>query len=74
MWTAWLVCQIERAAAPSVPIAVTSAAPFIASEAIPSFTGVTDEYNPLVPNEYEELVKKKKEKKEEERRKDNEER
>lgn len=71
--------KIERAAAPapaSVPITISPAAPFIASEAIggPSFTGVTDEYNPLMPNDYEELVKKKKEKKEEERRKDNEER
>ncbi|XP_070192224.1 splicing factor 45-like isoform X3 [Littorina saxatilis] len=70
--------KIERAAAAMgmsmSPASLGISAPFIASEAIPSFTGVADEYNPLVPNEYEELVKKKKEKKDEERRKDNEER
>ncbi|KAK7485120.1 hypothetical protein BaRGS_00023660 [Batillaria attramentaria] len=63
--------KIERVAAPAP---VLPAAPFIASEAIPSFTGVADEYNPLLPNEYEDLVKKKKEKKEEDRRRDLEER
>ncbi|XP_076469355.1 splicing factor 45-like isoform X3 [Babylonia areolata] len=67
--------RMERAAAPVAPLAPISLppatpSPFIGSEAVPSFTGVTDEYNPLVPNEYEELVKKKKERKEEERRKD----
>ncbi|KAL8563504.1 hypothetical protein ACOMHN_066171 [Nucella lapillus] len=61
------------AASPLVPMTITPATPFIGSEAVPSFTGVTDEYNPLVPNEYEELVKKKKDKKDEERRKDMEE-
>ncbi|XP_076469353.1 splicing factor 45-like isoform X2 [Babylonia areolata] len=71
--------RMERAAAPVAPLAPISLppatpSPFIGSEAVPSFTGVTDEYNPLVPNEYEELVKKKKERKEEERRKDIEER
>lgn len=51
-----------------------TAAPFIASDAIPSFTGVTDEYNPLAPNEYDDLVKKKKEEKEKDRKRDQEER
>lgn len=67
--------KIERlVAAPSPSPPILPSAPFIASEAIPSFTGVADEYNPLVPNEYDDLVKKKKEKKEEDRRKDMEER
>lgn len=49
--------------------------PFIASEPMPSLTGVKDEYNPLRPNDYEDLVKKRKEQKirdrdEDERRKD----
>ena len=45
--------------------------PFIPSEPVPSLTGVKDEYNPLRPNDYEEITKKKKEerKKEEDERK-----
>ena len=55
---------------------ISNPMPFIASEALtaPSFTGVTDEYNPLLPNEYDDLVKRKKDKKDEERRQDNDER
>ncbi|XP_025106487.1 splicing factor 45-like isoform X2 [Pomacea canaliculata] len=70
--------RIERhptSSAPAANVAVgATAAPFIASDAIPSFTGVTDEYNPLAPNEYDDLVKKKKEEKEKDRKRDQEER
>lgn len=41
--------------------------PFIASDPLPSLTGVKDEYNPLRPNDYEELMKKRKEQKQRER-------
>lgn len=66
--------KIERVSAPALPLAAVGVAPFIASDAIPSFTGVADEYNPLVPNEYDDLVKKKKEEKERDRKRDAEER
>ncbi|WAR26320.1 SPF45-like protein, partial [Mya arenaria] len=36
--------------------------PFLPSDPVPSLTGVKDEYNPLRPNDYEELMKKRKEK------------
>lgn len=49
--------------------------PFIGGlEPVPSLTGVADEYHPLRPNDYEEVVKKRKAAKqkeiEEERRKE----
>ncbi|XP_064605409.1 splicing factor 45-like isoform X2 [Liolophura sinensis] len=40
--------------------------PFI-TEPVPSLTGVTDEYDPLRPNDYEEIMKKRREIKERER-------
>ena len=53
------------------PVPAIGSSPFIPSEPVPSLTGVKDEYNPLRPNDYEELTKKKKEekKKEEDERK-----
>ena len=47
------------------PIAV-GGSPFIASDPVPSLTGVKDEYNPLRPNDYEEMSKKKKEQRQKE--------
>ncbi|KAH3818746.1 hypothetical protein DPMN_120471 [Dreissena polymorpha] len=44
--------------------------PFIASDPMPSLTGVKDEYNPLRPNDYEEMMKKRKEQKSKEREED----
>ena len=50
---------------PREPIAV-GGSPFIASDPVPSLTGVKDEYNPLRPNDYEEMSKKKKEQRQKE--------
>ena len=67
----WPLVQMDR---PSVP----QASPFIASEAPTSFLGVTDEYDPLHPNDYEDVVARRREQRqrerEEERRKEAEER
>ena len=41
--------------------------PFIGSEAPIALTGLTDEYNPLQPNEYEDYLKKRKEQRQKER-------
>ncbi|GAB1600698.1 splicing factor 45-like [Argonauta hians] len=49
------------------PPASLGNSPFIASEPVPSLTGVTDEYDPLRPNEYEEIVKKRREQRQKER-------
>ncbi|XP_029635143.1 splicing factor 45 [Octopus sinensis] len=49
------------------PPASLGSSPFIASEPVPSLTGVTDEYDPLRPNEYEEIVKKRREQRQKER-------
>lgn len=49
------------------PPASLGNSPFIASEPIPSLTGVADEYEPLRPNEYEEIVKKRREQRQKER-------
>lgn len=43
------------------PVAL-GGSPFIASDPVPSLTGVKDEYNPLRPNDYEDMMKKKREK------------
>lgn len=60
---------------PSVP---GGHSPFIASEPPTSFPGITDEYDPLRPNDYEDVVARRKEQRqrerEEERRKEAEER
>lgn len=49
------------------PPASLGNSPFIASEPVPSLTGVADEYDPLRPNEYEEIVKKRREQRQKER-------
>ncbi|XP_033744632.1 splicing factor 45-like [Pecten maximus] len=55
------------------PIAM-GGSPFLPTDPVPSLTGVSDEYNPLRPNDYEEFMKKRKEQRqkerEEERKKD----
>lgn len=43
-----------------VPLAAGHS-PFLASEAPTSFPGITDEYDPFHPNDYEEVVTRKKE-------------
>jgi hypothetical protein len=48
------------------PVAL-GGSPFIASDPVPSLTGVKDEYNPLRPNDYEEIMKKKRDQKQKER-------
>ncbi|XP_067684085.1 splicing factor 45-like [Haliotis asinina] len=58
--------KLERADQPSTP-PVSSTAPFIASDPVPSITGVQDEYDPFRPNEYEDIVKKRREAKQKER-------
>ncbi|CAG5129306.1 unnamed protein product [Candidula unifasciata] len=71
--------KLERAFPPSIqpqasiavaPITPSIPSTFIASDPIPSFTGVADEYDPLRPNEYDDVVKKIKDDKEKEREKD----
>ena len=59
--------QLERdlSREPQQPVAVGSS-PFIPSDPVPSLTGVKDEYNPLRPNDYEEITKKKKEQRQKE--------
>ncbi|OWF53811.1 Splicing factor 45 [Mizuhopecten yessoensis] len=56
---------------PSIAI---GGSPFLPTDPVPSLTGVSDEYNPLRPNDYEEFMKKRKDQRqkerEEERRKD----
>ncbi len=55
----------------------TGGTPFIAQEAPTSFLGVSDEYDPLRPNDYEDFVKKRKEmrkKEEDQKRKEKEDR
>ncbi|KAL3853330.1 hypothetical protein ACJMK2_016878 [Sinanodonta woodiana] len=52
--------RIERLPQPAIAITL-GGSPFIASEPVPSFTGVADEYDPLRPNDYEDFVKKRKE-------------
>lgn len=42
------------------PVAL-GGSPFIASDPVPSLTGVKDEYNPLRPNDYEDMMKKRRE-------------
>lgn len=59
----------ERDRDRDIPVALGTS-PFIASDPLPSLTGVKDEYNPLRPNDYEELMKKKKEQKAKERDED----
>ncbi|KAL5013489.1 hypothetical protein ScPMuIL_007759 [Solemya velum] len=44
--------------------------PFIATEPVPSFTGVVDEYEPLRPNEYDDIMKKRREQRQKERDED----
>lgn len=56
--------RVEREL-PREPVAV-GGSPFIASDPVPSLTGVKDEYNPLRPNDYEEMSKKKKEQRQKE--------
>ncbi|KAK0051914.1 splicing factor 45 [Biomphalaria pfeifferi] len=52
--------QASIAVAPITPSAIS---PFIPMEPTPSITGVADEYDPLRPNEYDEVVKKMKDEK-----------
>ena len=61
------IFQLERdlSREPQQPVAVGSS-PFIPSDPVPSLTGVKDEYNPLRPNDYEEITKKKKEQRQKE--------
>ncbi|XP_069141156.1 splicing factor 45-like isoform X2 [Argopecten irradians] len=58
----------------SGPSIAMGGSPFLPTDPVPSLTGVSDEYNPLRPNDYEEFIKKRKEQRqkerEEERRKD----
>ena len=65
--------QLETVGGGGVP---TGGTPFIASEApSASLLGVSDEYDPLRPNDYEDFVKKRKEQKkreEEEKRREKE--
>ncbi|KAK6174810.1 hypothetical protein SNE40_013387 [Patella caerulea] len=57
-----LTGRLEKMAGPTV-----ASLPFIPNEPVPSLTGVADEYNPLRPNDYEEVVKKKRDQKNKER-------
>uniref|UniRef100_A0A0B6ZRA9 Splicing factor 45 n=3 Tax=Arion vulgaris TaxID=1028688 RepID=A0A0B6ZRA9_9EUPU len=71
--------KLERATLTSIqpqasiaiaPITPSIPSVLIASDPIPSFTGVADEYDPLRPNEYDDVVKRLKDEKEKEREKD----
>ena len=63
------VLQIERTqhAVSLQPIGGAASSPFISSEPIPSLPGVTDEYDPLRPNDYEDYMKKRREQRNRER-------
>jgi len=47
--------------------AIVSAAPFFGADMPMSFSGITDEYDPLRPNDYESYSKKRREEKRRER-------
>ncbi|XP_045164806.2 splicing factor 45-like [Mercenaria mercenaria] len=61
--------QVRERETRDTPVAL-GGSPFIASDPVPSLTGVKDEYNPLRPNDYEDIMKKKRDQKQKERDED----